>query len=136
MLLLIAAGVVLLFLSPWIIWYWLHAKAKRMNAAKAYNCYRASLYYLNQLGYYRDNKGPQEYACNIDLKFGTNFNAFSTVFQKAKYSSVPLTDAEQKTVTDFYLPFIQQVRSKTKRTTRFSKFLNIYNTIHYFTQPK
>ena len=27
-------------------------------------------------------------------------------------------------------------KSKIKWRTRFSKFLNIYNTIHYFTQPK
>ncbi len=135
-LLIVTALVILLFMLPWIIWQYLNAKAKQMNASKAYNSYRASLYYLNQLGYSRDSKGPQEYAYLMDLKFGTNFNAFSNVYQKIKYGSVPLSEAEQKMVNNFYKPFIKQVRSKTKLKTRFSKFLNIYNTIHYFTQPK
>ena len=134
--LIVTALVILLFMCPWIIWQYLNIKAKRINASKAYNSYRASLYYLNQLGYSRDSKGPQEYAYLMDLKFNTNFNAFSNVYQKVKYSSVPLSEAEEKLMNDFYKPFIKQVRSKTKLKTRFSKFLNIYNTIHYFTQPK
>ncbi len=153
-LLIISACVILLFLSPWITWQYLNAKAKRMNEQKAYNSYRASLYYLNQLGYSRDSKGPQEYSYLIDAKFNTpvrvlssdkgndknlhyvSFYSFSNLYQKVKYGSLPLTETEQKMVNEFYKPFIKQVRSKTKLKTRFSKFLNIYNTIHYFTQPK
>ncbi len=135
-LLIITALVILLFISPWLIWQYLNAKAKKMNANKAYNSYRASLYYLNQMGYFRNEKGPQEYAYAMDLKFGSNINAFSNVYQKIKYSSVPLTETEQKMVNEFYKPFIIQVRNKIKLKTRFAKFLNIYNMINYFTQPK
>ena len=135
-LLVIAMLVVLLFLSPWFIWQFLNAKAGSVNSQKAYNSYRASLYYLNQLGYSRDNKGPQEYAYSIDLKFGSEFSQFSSLYQKVKYSSQPLSESDISTINEFYKPFIKLVRGKTKWTIRFSKFLNIYNTIHYFSHPK
>lgn len=133
LLLIISALVILLFLSPWIIWQYFNTKAKLNNNSKAYYSYRASIYYLNQLGFFRDNMGPQQFAYSMDLKFGSNFNQFNNVYQKIKYSSLPLSEKEQKLVAEFYKPFIKQIRSKTKFTTRFTKFLNIYNTTHYFT---
>ena len=135
-LLLILAFIVLLFLSPWIIWQFYNARAKKQNASKAYNSYRAALYYLNQLGYKRDNLGPQEYALIIDKKFETTFGTFSNVYQKLKYSSILLTKSEEDIVASFYKPFRVQMHKQVAFKTRFSKFLNIYNTIHYFTQPK
>src|SRR6202008_4604791 len=57
LLLVLAALIVLLFLAPWIIWLYYHLKAKGAKDHKAFHCYRASIYYLNQLGYSRHNKG-------------------------------------------------------------------------------
>jgi hypothetical protein len=136
----ILAGLVaLVFASPWLIWQYLNAKARRSSADKrqlAFDKYRASMYYLNQLGYSRSNLGPQQYAVNIDEQFGTKLQSFSNVYQKLKYSSAALTAREQTITDDFYSPFIHSVRKQVPFKTRFSRFLNIYNTIHYFSQPK
>lgn len=119
--------------------YWIYrssANSEKDARKKAWKTYRAAMYYLNQLGYYRTNMGPQQYARMIDENFGTAFEKFSNVYQKVKYSSVPLTENEQQQVAEFYKTFVTQVRSKVPLKIRTSKFLNIYNTIHFFTQPK
>lgn len=136
LLIILAALLVLLFLSPMLIWQYLNARAKGNGNTKAYYSYRASLYYLNQLGYDRQNQGPQEYAYSIDSRFGTTFNIFNNAYQKAKYSSAPLTVSEKEVLHGSYTSFIKKVRSQIPIKTRISKFLNIYNTIHFFTQPK
>ena len=134
----IGALLLLLFITPYIIWMFFNAKAKGNGdgAKGAYLKHRAVMYYLNQLGHFRNNTGPYQYASQIDAQFGTQLSTFSNVYQKIKYSSMTLTASEAETVNGFYSPFITQVRSKVPFKTRFSKFLNIYNTIHYFTQPK
>ncbi len=137
--LIILAGItILVFSSPWLIMQYFAAAARSRKDAKqkAFNTYRAAMYYLNQLGYYRTNQGPQQYAKMIDGRFVTNFEQFSNIYQKLKYSSVSLTDSEKQTVHEFYKPFIKQVRKQVPLGTRISKFLNIYNTIQFFTQPK
>lgn len=132
----IGSFVLLLFLSPWMIWQYFNQRAKSNGNAKAYHVYRASLYYLNQLGYAWDGKGPQEYAMEIDAKFGSSFAKFNSLYQKIKYSSNPLSEAELKQMNEFYQPFIKQIKTQTKLKTRFSKFLNIYTTLYYFNQSK
>ncbi len=132
----IAASVVLLFMAPWLIWQFFNLKARGGGPAKAYDRYRAALYYLNQLGYSKKEMGPQQYANFIDQQFGTGFVRFSNAYQRIKYSSTKLTEQEQNVINEFYRPFIKQVRSKLSFKTRFSRFLNIYNTINYFSQPK
>ncbi|BAV04615.1 transglutaminase-like enzymes, putative cysteine proteases [Filimonas lacunae] len=133
-----AALLVLVFAMPWIIWQVLHMRAKGNKPAsnKAYNQYRAAMYYLNQLGYARNHKSPGEYAAQTDAQFGTRFIVFSNVYQKLKYSSLPFTTQEEAVVQEFYKPFIASVRKQVPLRKRAAKFLNIYNTIHYFTQPK
>lgn len=137
-LIVVGALVLLVFASPWLIWQVMNARANSSKDARAsaFSKYRAALYYLNQLGFERDNKGPQQYATFIDSKFETQFNNFSNVYQKLKYSSALLNERELQTVNNFYKPFIQKIRKQIPFKTRFSRFLNIYNTIHYFNQPK
>lgn len=134
----IAALALLVFASPWLImqYYAAAAKSRKEDKQKAFDTYRAAMYYLNQLGLYRTNMGPQEYARMIDQEFATNFEKFSNVYQKLKYSNTPLTESEKQLVNEFYTPFIKRVRGQVAFKTRTSKFLNIYNTIHFFTQPK
>ncbi len=137
--LIVIAGLVLLaFASPWLImqYYNVSAKNAKDKKGKAFRTYRAATFYLNQIGYFRTNLGPQQYASDIDQRFNTSFTQFSNVYQKLKYSAVPLTSNEEQTVLSFYKPFVHQVHRQVKFKTRFAKFLNIYNTIHYFTQPK
>ena len=94
------------------------------------------MYYLNQIGYVRTNTGPADYARNIDALFRTNFGSFSMVYQKLKYSSQQLTDHEKVVVLEFYKPFIKLMRRNVSYKIRFSKFLNIYTTLNWFTQNK
>jgi protein-glutamine gamma-glutamyltransferase len=130
--------VVLVFASPWIVWQYLNAKAKdnKNPRANAYNIYNASMFYLNQLGFIRDNQSPQQFAEHVDKNFESNFNRFTNVYQKIKYSTTPLTSNEESLVQGFYEPFKFKVMDKVPFKTRFSRFLNIYNTLHYFTKQK
>lgn len=134
----IGGFILLTFITPWIIWQYYNAKAKNAkdSKTKAFNSYRAAMYYLNQVGYSRTNAGPYEYASSLDKQFNTNFASFSNAYQKLKYSSLPLTAKEEENVQSFYKPFIQTIRKNVPVKTRFSKFLNIYNTIAFFTQSK
>ena len=129
---------ILVLLTPWFIWQYYHAAARgaKDGKQKAFNSHRAVMFYLNQLGYSRNNTGPQGFASTIDQQFKTNFASFSNVYQKLKYSSLPLTKAEEKNVQDFYAPFIQSIRRQVPFKTRASGFINIYNTIAYFTPSK
>jgi hypothetical protein len=133
----VLAGLIIsIFLSPWIIWLFMNARAKGNNSDKAFHCYRASLFYLNQLGYSRHGKGPQQYAAEVDANFSTSFIGFNNAYQKAKYSRQPLSSDEITILNNSYNSFIKSVRSRIPFKTRLSRFLNIYNTIHYFTQTK
>lgn len=137
-LLVVGAFVVLLFAMPWFIWLYLNARAKQ-NATtkkKGFHVYNASMYYLNQLGEIRINKSPQEYALNIDKKHGTNFHAFTNVYQKIKYSSASLSTNEDFLVNSYYAPFIKNIKKDYPLKKRLSSFLNIYATINYFTKAK
>ncbi|HSU50580.1 MAG TPA: hypothetical protein VLJ41_08315, partial [Segetibacter sp.] len=131
--------ILLLFSLPWLIWQYLNNKAKSNTAStrtKAYNIYVASMYYLNQLGITRENQSPQQFAQSADKRFGSNFTSFTNIYQKVKYSNVPLTGKEETLVQFFYTPFIKRVKSNIPFKERFSSFLNIYNTLHYFTKSK
>jgi transglutaminase-like putative cysteine protease len=134
----IAGAVLLILLTPWFIWQYFNATARNAKdtKSKAFNSHRAVMYYMNQLGYNRANTGPYEYATSIDKKFDTRFASFSNVYQKLKYSSLPLTTKETENVQTFYSPFIQSIRNQVPFKIRLSKFMNIYNTIAYFTQSK
>jgi protein-glutamine gamma-glutamyltransferase len=130
--------ILLLLATPALIWLYLHSKAKGKAEGKtrAYHVYRASMYYLNQLGFERRNRSPFEYASNVDSVFGTSFTSFNNIYQKTKYSTQSLTEREVINITNFYPAFIKQVKKQIPRTKRFSRFLNLYNTLHFFTQPK
>jgi hypothetical protein len=94
------------------------------------------MYYLNQLGITRDNMSPQQFAGVIDKQIGSNFNSFTDVYQKVKYSNMSLTTNEEATVQKFYEPFKEQVRNTIPFKKRFGNFLNIYHTLHFFTNKK
>ena len=133
-------GVILLLvlLSPWLIWVYLNKRAKENNHEKqtAYHSYNAAMYYLNQLGFIRKNQSPEAYALHTDQMFNTHFYSFINVYQKIKYSNLPLTAKEKLLVAQFYKPFIKQVRKNIPFKKRLSSFINIYNTLHYFTKEK
>ena len=121
---------------PVLIWQYFHAKAKKENTTGAYQRYRAILYYLNQVGYEIQYVSPAQYARSIDSRFNTSLLNFNTVYQKLKYSSVPLTQQEQEFLRSFYKPFVSSVRKQIPFKVRCGKFLNIMSTLHYFSKPK
>lgn len=134
----IGGFIILLFALPWLIWQYLNNRAKSNTTpkTKAYNIYTAASYYLNQLGITRENQSPQQFAESADKRFGSDFNRFTNIYQKVKYSSVPLTANEETLVQNFYSSFIQQVKNNTPLKKRISSFVNIYNTLHFFTKTK
>jgi hypothetical protein len=134
----IGGFILLLLASPWLLWQYYNAKAKSGNNArnKAYNVYTASMFYLNQMGISRDKQSPQQYAEGVDKNYGTNFNSFTNVYQKVKYSTRQLDNDEIKAIKYFYPAFKQKLRASIPLKKRFSNFLNIYNTLHFYTKPK
>lgn len=128
----------LLFTSPWLIWQYFNyrAKSNTNTRSKAYNIYTAAIYYLNQLGIMRENQSPQQFAEEADKRFGSDFNRFTNVYQKVKYSSVSMTQNEETLIQTFYGPFIKNVRNKIPLKRRISSFVNPYNTLHFFTKTK
>jgi hypothetical protein len=130
--------IALLFSAPSLIWVYLDkkAKAKADEKTKAYRVNKATMYYLNQVGFERTNKSPFEYAKNIDQRFNTSLTRFNDVYQKTKYSTQSLSASEREIIHHFYPDFIKALKTQVKFKTRFSRFLNLYNTIHFFTQPK
>ncbi|HRH59523.1 MAG TPA: transglutaminase domain-containing protein [Chitinophagaceae bacterium] len=137
-LIVIASLTLLVFSLPVIIWQYYNTKARSASGTKsrAFAAYRAAMYYLNQTGYNRTNKGPQEYAAFIDNQFGTSFLSFSNVYQKIKYSSQPLTASEEMLTQSFYKPFISSIRKQIPLKIKTSRFLNVYRTLSWFTQNK
>jgi hypothetical protein len=133
----IAGFVILLLALPWLFWQYYNAKAKRGNARqKAYNIYTASMFYLNQMGMPRVKQSPQQYAESVDKTYGSNFSGFTNVYQKIKYSNTQLTSDEVTVVKYFYPSLKQKVRVGIPFKKRFSRFLNIYNTLNFYTKPK
>ena len=134
----IGGFILLIFSLPWLLWVYFHRKAQLRGDArsKAFNAFTAATYYLNQVGYTRHFQSPAAFAMQVDETFGSEFSRFNNVYQKVKYSSLPLTTNEEQLVRDFYPSFINDVRSKLPFKTRLSRFLNIYDTLHFFTKPK
>ncbi len=135
----IALLVLLVFSMPWLIFKWLDYKAKNSKAIKqkAYYSYLASTYYLNQVGYSIDGMAPAQYAKQkIDPRFGTNLFSFMQVYLKTKYSNEPLNVLEENIASDFYKPFYKKLKQQIPFKERFSKFLNFYRTINFYSKPK
>ena len=136
----IAAFLILLVFSlPWLIFKWLALKAKTTKppVRKAYYSYIAATYYLNQMGYTRDQLPVAQYAKEkIDPRFGTSFFSFMNVYLKTKYAEQPLSASEQTIIENFYEPFYKKVKAKISFKERLAKFLNFYRTINFYSKPK
>ena len=136
----VIGGMVLLALSlPWLIYRWFRYKALQNNdtGRKGYWSYTSAMFLLNQLGFVRNDLSPLQFAKkDIDPRFKTNFSDFIQAYLKTKYSTQPLTSSEENVIKGFYLPFNKSVKGQIPLKQRFSKFLNFYRTINYFTKPK
>lgn len=130
--------ILLLFSLPWIIFQWLHYKAKYTKPAiqKAYWTYMAAAYYLNQLGRTRNDLTPTTFSKEIDREFKTNFSSFMATYLKSKYAKDSINKTEQTTVETFYRPFYLIIKNKFSFKERVVGFLNYYRTINFFSKPK
>lgn len=134
-----AFSILVIFSLPWLIFKWLDLKAKTTKPPirKAYYSYVAATYYLNQMGYTRDQLPVAQYAKEkIDPRFGTSFFSFMNVYLKTKYAEQPLSASEQTIVENFYKPFYKKVKAQISFKQRLGKFLNFYRTINFYSKPK
>jgi len=135
----LAGLALLLVLTPLLIWLWLNAKAKKNYASmseKGYHVNRAILYYLNQLGYAYDQKGPGEYARFIDRMFTSDLTQFHHTYQKIRYSKTATNQNDVDLLNTFYPTFMATLRKNVPAKTRMKQFFNLYHTLHYFSKPK
>jgi len=127
--------ILLIFLLPtFILWYF----KGRYNSAKeegnkAYWAYRTSTYYLHQVGMFRYDKTPMQYAHEmVDPAYGTSFTGFMNIYLKKKYAKWPLTNQEHTYLESFLKPFMQKVKQKTPFKKRLAGFLNPARSISFF----
>jgi transglutaminase-like putative cysteine protease len=130
---------IVVFSVPCLIFRIYSRKAKRITdpATQAYYPYRASMFLMHQLGYLRHELTPLQYATQIiDVELGTSFGAFVATYLKVKYAQQELTNEDSQRIMTFYRSFEQAIKSKIKFKKRFCRFLNIYNTLEFFTKPR
>lgn len=131
---------IILFSLPWLIFQYLHARAKNKNGElkeQAYWKFMAATYYLNQVGYHREEKTSLQFAKEvIDPTFKTQLTPFMNTYLKTKYSSQPLDNYDGKVIAAFYPIIWQEVKRQIPAKTRFPRFLNIYRTLRFFVVTK
>jgi hypothetical protein len=138
--------ILLLLALPWIIFQFLHAKAKGKNIGTedqhalrrlAYWRFIASAYYLNQMGYERGSLSSSQFARDVvDPRFGTSFNKFMNTFLKTKYSRQALDNYDAKVINEHYPAFYTKVKSSIPGKSRFGNWMNFYRPVMFFEKPK
>ena len=126
---------ILLFAMPYIIfkYYKFRAKTKSKNVDVFY-VYKTSMFLLNQLGHSRKNLTPLQFAASIiDKEYETQLEKFMTAYLQLKYANVDITCAEKEFLNNFYADFEKTVTKKYKITKRIAKFLNIKQTLKFYT---
>jgi transglutaminase-like putative cysteine protease len=124
---------------PYIIFSIYARRAKRITDPKkdAYYPYRAATFLMYQMGFFRKELTPLQYAEHvIDKNLGTSFRAFTATYLKVKYANQELTNEDSQRILTFYAPFEQAIKSKISSKKRLLNFMNIYNTLEFFTRPQ
>jgi transglutaminase-like putative cysteine protease len=132
-------ALVMAFSIPYIIFSIYARRARRISDPKkdAYYPYRAAMFLMYQMGYFRNELTPLQYAGQvIDKNMGTSFEAFTATYLKVKYANQELTSEDSQRILAFYAPFEQAVKSKISFRKRLLHFMNIYNTLEFFTKPR
>jgi transglutaminase-like putative cysteine protease len=123
------------FSMPYIIYCRYSKRARRISDAttEAYYPYRAATFILNQMGYKRGTLTPLKFAGQVDKELGTMFETFTAIYLRAKYAGQALNTEEIQRVMSFYTPFEQAVKAKFTFRQRLCRFMNIYNTLEFYT---
>ena len=135
----ITTGIVLfILLLPYLIFllYRLLYNSSKPQQ-KPYWAYKASSFYLHQLGIPRKDETPMQYANRVvDPQFGTSLGSFMNIYLKQKYAKQTLTENENLFVKNFLTPFVKSVNKKINFGKRFLSFTNPIRTVNYFVRPK
>lgn len=130
----IGALILVALLLPSIIYrYYVWRYRAADTTGKPYWAYRAATFWLHQVGIFRGDVTPMQYASReVDPQFGTSFSGFMNIYLKQKYSKQPLTEAEIAKVEGFLKPFIQKMRKHIKAGKRFAGFINPVRTLSFY----
>jgi protein-glutamine gamma-glutamyltransferase len=133
----LAALLLFAFLLPTLIYRFYVLRYKNANSdAKPYWAYRAATFYLHQVGIFRGDLTPMQYASKVvDPHHGTSFTSFMNIYLKQKYAKQPLTSSEQQSVASFLHPFITKLRQSIRWKQRFGGFVNPLRTVTFFVRP-
>jgi len=132
-----AALVVLFFLLPVLLlaWYLLRYRMAK-GAGKVYWAYRASGFYLHQLGFARSSRTPLQYAQQVvDPALQAGYSRFMQHYLKLKYGAGTLTENELQAALAFLPQLLQAGRNKIKFGSRLLSFLQPWRSFGYFLKP-
>lgn len=134
----LGAILLLLLLTPSMIYryyVWRHRRADN-DSVSAYFAYRAVNFYLHQVGIFRGQQTPMQYAFKtIDPMLGSNYTSFMNVYLKKKYAKQELNNNERQVIQQFLDGFIPKVKQKLPFKQRFAGFINPLRTISFYVQP-
>jgi protein-glutamine gamma-glutamyltransferase len=135
----VAGLLLLLLLLPWSVlqYYLIRYRNADANGSKPYWAFRVVTYYLHMVSISRGTLTPMQYARDIiDPRMDTSFVGFMNIYLKKKYAKQALSTTEQEQVNTFLKPFLRQVKSKVKVTSRLLGFLNPVRCASFFVMPE
>ena len=129
--------VLLFLLLPNMIYHYFKFRYQNSkDTQKPYWAYKTSTFYLHQLGVFRNDETPMQYAGRVvDPLFGTQFVSFMNIYLKQKYAGQSLNEREIVFVKAFLTTFIKTIKEKRSFKERFLGFLNPLRSINYFVKP-
>ncbi len=132
----IGVGTILLLflLLPRLIYvyYRVRYNAANKTTAKAYWAYRASGFYLHQLGFFKGTLTALQYAQSVDAQLHAGYTAFILPYLKLKYAKQELNASETATVVKFLPEFIRKVKAGVPFGKRFGRFFLVFRAIAFF----
>ncbi len=133
-------GLALLYmLLPTLLFAGLRSRyrAAKSSTQKAYWAYRTSSFYLHQLGVFRGNLTPMQYATRVvDPQFGTAYTPFMNAYLKTKYAGAELNERESSAVTSLLPEFFGRVRAKIPAGRRIADFLRPWRALRFLSAPE
>ncbi|MBS1589617.1 MAG: transglutaminase domain-containing protein [Bacteroidetes bacterium] len=123
-----------IFLLPIVIYrYFLLRYSLSSPNGKPYWIYRATTFWLHQMGISRGQKTVMQFAeQTVDPQFETNFAGFMRLYLKQKYSHQSLSQEDLAKTKAFLSHFKSNTKNKTKLFFRIRSFLRPLRSLFYF----
>ncbi len=124
---------------PYLTFKLFEARIKKAKSEeeRAYRIFRASSFYLNQLGYSRKSQSFLQFAKQqVVPAFNNQYDTFAKYYLKIKYAKQNLNQKEQAFIHDYWSIFYKESKKKFDKKTSFKKFLNLNKYVQYFYLPK